>query len=273
MLVKALPASFAAGGYVTAAKIRPHRRLMLGTEGASDSGKSEFALSAPGPGICLCLDRGYEAMLDNKTPPPTRRDDFVFKVIRVPLASTQTQTQYLEYWRAFYSEWIKALDNKDARTVILDGDSDSWDLQRLAEFGKLTQIPSILYTSVNTGRRAMIARGFDSGKTIIATNRLKKGYRTKYKADGTPEKDGTGKDLREWDGKLWDRQGFEDQEYLWQVQLRHLYDPIKKIWGIRILKCKSDKDLIGMELWGEYCNFPSLVQTIHPDVPLSEWGY
>lgn len=265
-----LPRSFVTDGFVTT---RPKlKRLMIGTEGLSDTGKTEFAMSAPGPGIVLGLDRGYEGVLDNQHPPPTRHADFACVSVPVPLATSVAQPVFLEYWKAFYEQYKKALANADARTVVLDGDSDSWELQRLAEFGKLTQIPPILYTSVNAARRAMIARAYDSGKIVIATNKLKKAYKPKFKPDGTPALDTSGKEIREWDGINYDRQGFEDQDYLWQVQLRHLYNPIKQIWGFRILKCKVDKDVVGLELWGEDCNFSSLVQVCYPQVPLSEWG-
>lgn len=267
-----LPASFAKDGFVSAASVRKHRRLLIGTDGISDSGKTEFALSAPGPGIVLALDRGFDAMLDNQNPPVSRREDFGFKVITVPLATQLTQNEYKEYWKAFYAEYRRALENKDCRTVVIDGDSDSWELQRLAEFGKLTQIPSILYVNVNAARRAMYARAYDSGKIVIATNKVKRQYKTKFKVDGTPELNSSGNEIREWDGDF-ERNGFGDQDYLFMIQLRHLYNADKNEWGIRILKCKADPQLVGYELWGSDCNFAGLVSTVYPHIPLTEWGY
>src|SRR5580692_8812138 len=133
-----LPASFARDGFFPLSKTKPkYKHLLIGTEGLPNTGKSEFALSAPGPGIFICIDRGYEAVLDNPNPPKARNyDDFAFKTIQIPLATQVAQPVYLEYWREFYNQFKKALDNPDARTVVLDGDSDSWELQRLAEFGR-----------------------------------------------------------------------------------------------------------------------------------------
>lgn len=267
-----LPASFLKDGFVAGNVARKGRRLLLGTDGPSDSGKTEFALSAPGPGIVLCLDRGFDAMLDNPNPPPTRRDDFGFKVITVPLATQMQQSEYKDYWKAFYAEYRKALDNKDCRTVVIDGDSESWELQRLAEFGRLTKVPSILYDNVNAARKVMYARAYDSGKIIIATNRVGKHYKTKFKADGTPELNNSGNEVREWDGS-YERKGFGDQDYLFMIQLRHIYNPEKSQWGIRLMKCKPDPSLVGFELWGEECNFQTLVQTVYPHISLKEWGY
>lgn len=256
-----LPASFAKDGFLAPDKIRGTlRHLLIGTEGWSNTGKTEFACSAPGPGIVICLDRGFEAMLDNPNPPSTRCDDFAFKVIKIPLA-TQAE-DFKTYWKDFYATFRAALNNPDCRTVVLDSDSDSWELQRLAEFGKLTQIPPIMYSQVNASRRAMIARAWDSGKIVIGTNRLKDGYESKMSADNKEVRIKTGGD---------ERQGFADQEYLWQVQIRHLFKDGE--FGLRIMRCKSDTSLQGMELWGDECNFASLVSVIYPNVPLKDWGY
>lgn len=259
-----LPASFARDGFQHISQVRSKQRhILIGTDGWSNTGKTEFALSAPGPGIVICLDRGFDAVFDNPNPPKTRRDDFAFKVIHVPLATQMAQPQYLEYWRAFYEEYKKALNNPDARTVVLDGDSDSWELQRLAEFGKLEQILPVRYTAVNAARKAMIARAFDSGKIVISTNKLKDEYESKL--------DNQNKEVQIKTGKA-QRQGFKDQDYLYQLQIRHLYDP-KQGFGLRILRCKSDTTLQGMELWGPDCNFRSLMETIYPHIKAEEWGY
>lgn len=262
--------------------LRKSRRLLIGTDGRTDTGKTEFILSAPGPGLIIALDRNFDAMLKNDNPPPTRRADFAFKPISVPLATSATQNEFLEYWKQFRTAFYGALANPDARTVGLDGDSDSWELQRLAEFGKLTQIPGIMYTGVNAARRSLIAKAWDSGKIVICTNKVKDDYIDKLKADGTPELDNSSKVIRVKSGEV-ERQGFGDQDYLWQLQIRHLFAPsrtnqvtgkaVPKQWGLRIMRCKANKDLEGVELWGQDCNFPGLVQCVYPSIQLSEWGY
>lgn len=263
-----LPASFAKDGFVSPEKLRAGklRHLLIGTDGWSNTGKTEFACSAPGPIMLIILDRGVDPLLDNPRPPPTRSDAIGVKIIKVPLPTSAKQDIFVEYWRDFRDTFKRATENADVRTIVIDGDSDSWELQRLAAFGKLTQVPPILYTEVNAARRALIARAWDCGKIVIATNKLKDEYAVVKDANGNipdaNKREKTGND---------ERQGFSDQNYLWQLQLRHLYDKGK--WGVRILKCKSDSTLEGVELWGEDCNFTSLVQTIYPNVPLTEWGY
>jgi hypothetical protein len=269
----ALPVSFKTAGFVAPPKPK-YRRLMVGIEGPTNSGKSELCHSAPGPGIFIAQDRGLEAMLDNPNPPETRRPDFFYDTVPAPLAEGSTHDQYKVAWIDYRDNHVyKAIRLPDCRTVILDGDSDSWETQRLAAFGKLTQVPSILYTQVNAGRRLFISRLYDSGKIIMATNKVKKLYKPAFNADGTPKMN-DGKQMREWDGVSYERQGFEDQDYLWQVQLRCIYDPTHPgKYGVYIIKAKANPEVERETLWGEECNMPTVLQVIYPHVPLTEWGY
>lgn len=271
----ALPASFKTDGFIHK---RKRMRVMIGTEGDTETGKTEFICSAPGPGINICLDRGYEAMLDNPHPPDTRNPDFANIPVAVPMATQYASSgEYIPYWKAFYDLFVKALNNADALTVGLDGDSDSWELQRLAEFGKLTQVPELAYPNVNAARRRMIARAFDSGKNVIATNKLKR----EYIADPSGALGSDGKPKRIWSGE-YERQGFNDQNYLWQIQLRHMFKEahvnilkkhVPRQYGIKILKCKANSEHVGTELWGRDCNFLSLVSLVYPHVSPEEWGF
>lgn len=283
----ALPASFARDGFTTAevARRRGHklRGLLIGSDGPANSGKTEFILSAPGPGLILCLDRGFDAMMDNQTPPRTRRSDFAFHVVTAPLATQATQPVYVEHWKAFYANYMKALANPDARTVGLDGDSDSWELERLAAHGRLTGIfPATRYTDVYAERKGMVTRAWDSGKIVIATNKVGPEYKPIKDRAGNFVRDDKGELKKEPTGQI-ERQGFRDQDYLWQIQIRHLFEPartnkvtgkpIPHRWGLRIMQCKANMELIGEELWSEQCSFQNLVSLVYPQYPLTDWGY
>ena len=257
----ALPSSFLKAGFVTPEQARhapgsKFRRLMIATEGRSDTGKTEFLLTAPGPGLIVALDRGFDAMCDNPTPPISRRDDFGLMVIKAPTATQSNDPKwYQPYWFDFYKKTMDAITIPEARSLCIDGDNVSWDLQRLAEHGKLTG---------------------------VATNMMTDEYKTVLDADGLPVIDTkTGEAKRERTGDSVAR-GFPDQEYLWQIRIRHLYKPpafntiLKRssapVWGLRIVKCKANPTLVGEELWGADATFSGLVQIVYPHIPLSEWG-
>lgn len=282
----ALPASFQTIGFTSSVHARKRRNLprlkrpgiMISTEGETNTGKTEFILSCPGPGLVLAVDRMYDGMLDNPNPPAARRDDFAFNEIM--LATDTMAEDFKKNWQTYRDALMAAIKNPDALTVGIDGDSDTWETQRLADFGKLTQVPSFKYAGVNAARRALIARCFDSGKIIVATNKVKDEYVTKKDSSGNPVLL-DGKEVRERSGNSV-RQGFEDDNYLWHLQLRHLrkdahYSKLLKRdiplqFGIEILKSKSNPSLKGLQLWGDSCNFAGLVSVVYPDVELAEWG-
>ena len=229
-----LPASFIREGFVTGSNARTRMKLkngrllkplMIGTEGETNMGKSEFILSCPGPGLVIAVDRGFDGMLDNPNPPSTRRDDFAWKVCPAPMQFTVAHEEYKRYFDNLRTEFYKALANPDALTVGMDGDSDFWELQKLAAFGKIANVwPQTKYGDVYAIRRAITARAYDSGKIVVATNKIRDEYVKVVGADGLVEKEFDGTDKTEKSGKKI-RQGFPDQDYLWQIQLRHLQRP------------------------------------------------
>lgn len=280
-----LPASFTRAGFVTPHQAamggRKFRRLMISTEGLTNTGKTEFLLSCPGPGLVICLDRNFDATLDNPNPPISRRDDFAFKVVQAPL--NQSAGDFGAAWKLFKEDVYRAIEVPEARTVCIDGDSDSWELQRLAEHGKLTGVfPATRYTGVYAARRAFIRKLWDSGKIIVATNKLKKEYKVVTDDEGKPLPDpnNPAESKREATGE-WERQGFPDTQYLWHLHLRHLYQPAgpdpkgrqrSAMWGIRVLSCKANPEADGYELWGADCCFRGLVEVCYPNVNPKEWG-
>lgn len=286
-----LPQSFLSAGFVPPEQARKRggskfRGLMLATEGRSDTGKTEFLLSAPGPGAVLACDRGFDATLDNQTPPPTRRADFGIKVLQMPSATDfGSNREYIPYYQTFYQTLMGALQLPEARTVCVDGDNFSWDLQRLAEWGKLHGVyPQTKYADPKAARMSLYYKMWDSGKIIICTNMMQDEWKDQIDpATGLPVVDKDGERKRERTGDSVAK-GFPDQEYLWQIRIRHLYRAavsriirgkavsVPQQWGIRITKCKPKPDLVGQELWGSDCNFLGLVQTVYPHIDPSEWG-
>lgn len=262
------------------------RGVLIGTEGAANTGKTEFILSGPGPGILLALDRQYRSALENPEPPASRNlDSFLIQPVELGMPQGVTQESAQQQWRTYYDNYyLKALRNPDARTVGVDGDSDSFECQMLAAFGRTTQIPQIQRTGLNAARRLYIVRAVESGKIVIMTNKLKKKYEPVFDAQGNavPDPQNTSQQKREWDGKSYERQGFNDHEYCYEIQLRHLYERAytdakgrerQAKWGIQLLMVKANRALEGQELWAGDCNLATLLEYVYPHISLDEWGY
>jgi hypothetical protein len=268
--------------------------LLIGTEGMSDMGKTRWALTAPGNIMALMIDRNYESVFESPGLEGTN-PNIRIKTFSPPAAGTValgsgyrpgSETDYTRYYALIRDSLYVALEDPKATVVLVDGDSDYWDLHILAHFGKNTQIfPQTRYAAPKAEKRAQIAKCRDSGKIIISTNKVADQYRTVYNADGSAKKDPiTGEDVREKTGEK-ERQGFKDQDYLWDLQLRHMFMGPREVkgrngttmapamWGIKILKCKPNMDLVGEELWGDSCTFRGLVDLVFPNVDPRRWGF
>jgi len=287
------PAQVQSRGKIKLANGQFLKPLMIGTEGMTDMGKTRWALTAPGNIIGLMVDRNFGAVFDSPgvvgTNPNVR-----MKVFSPPAAGTVplgknyrpgAETEYTKYYTLIRTALYEALEDQRSNVVLIDGDSDYWEIHILAHFGKTTQIyPQTRYAAPQGEKRAQITKCRDSGKIIISTNKVRDEYVTVYKPDGTPEKDSQGEDLRVKSGEQV-RQGFKDQDYLYDIQLRHLFQPatIKKMgkiekpvpamWGIRLTKCKPNPDLVGSELWGDLCTFRGLTDLVFPGVDPRRWGF
>lgn len=268
-----IPAALTKAGFVPVEQIRPQRkRLMVSIAGDAGSGKNTFGFTAPRPGACITLDRGIEQATKEQAPVPL--DGWGFRLVPVPLAGQATKEDYLTYWVSIRDTMKTVAAIPDIYSILFDGDTDSWELQRLAAFGKLTKIPSILYDEVNAARRAFYARMFDSKKNFIATNRVERVYKTVYNPDGSPKLNNSGNEVREWNGQ-YERKGFGDNKFLWQVHLLALHEVRdgEHHYGVKIEMNKINPSVEGMELWGDECNFQTLAQYTYPDSRPEDWGY
>ncbi len=272
----ALPTSFKALGAVTVDEARIRRKLPRGTRpgvliknyGPTQSGKTEFALSCPGPGILISVDKQSDAVWDNSNPPAARNPDWGLIDYEMPVPGQSED--FVAAWKKYRDLLYGCINNKEAMSVCVDGDSETWDLQLLADHGKVTQIMPIKRTGTNQSRRALMSRLYFSGKIVICTHRVKPEYEAVFTPDGKPVKDSMGNDDRRPTGRSVVA-GFNDDNYLWHLVLEHFKTKTGK-FGIKIIKCKANTQVEGMDLVGDECNFASLVQVAYPDTPLKAWG-
>lgn len=254
----------------------------VGLYGQPSAGKTEFALGGPGLVGAVTVDRGHMGMLMNPHPPRTRNPNTLWKVIDPPMMSAATKPEFEAYWINIRDSAYRAAESSQIRTVLLDGDSDTWEVHRVAVLGRLSQVPSHMYGTVNAERRAYYARLSDAGKFLIITNKMAKEYVTTYGPDGKPELDDKGKPKRHWSGG-WERKGFDDLNYSLQISLECFRtDAVRAPDGsivsdgqfcARLELCKPNRSLEGDVLEGEDCNMQSLLRHVYPHIPLQQWGY
>lgn len=267
--------------------------LLIGTEGMTDTGKTRFAMTIPGIIQGLMVDRNFTAVLDSSGMAGTNPNIFMRTFTPPPQGTVVLpqnyrpgqETDYSRYYKEIRTAYYEALEDSKSTVVWMDGDSDYWEIHILAHFGKTTQIfPQTRYAAPYAEKRAQITRARDSGKIVICSNKVKDEYETVYGPDGLAKKDDQGNDVRQKTGNK-ERQGFKDQDFLWDIQLRHMYKAahvrqlgnrtveVPQQWGIHILKCKCNMEMVGQELWGDDCNFRGLVELVYPDVDVRRWGF
>src|SRR3990167_11178145 len=112
-----------------------YKGILIGSEGGANSGKTEFAWSAPGPAIHLALDKGHSGVLESQTAPESRTlidgENLLILPISSPMNTGTTKEQAQALWRGVYGgPHMKALGNVGARTALFDGGSYNFWWQR-----------------------------------------------------------------------------------------------------------------------------------------------
>jgi len=227
------------------------RRLIVGVDGHEKCGKSSFGLSAPAPIAFFDTDIGSEGVVHKFANKPIYRT-----TLGIPdnLAST-TREECAGLLATLKQKIQLALESPEVRSILLDTQTDVWDLFRMARLGKLSQVMPTQYTEVNNEMRAFIRSFYRYDKNVIMTHRLKKQY--------------VGSD---WSGN-WERAGFGDSEYLVQVNLTAAYDPAL---GFSVTATGSGPPRPNPNLWGfqwsgENCNFAMVAATLMPETKVEDW--
>ena len=281
------------------------RRLILGVDGLDKHGKTRFALSAPKPLVYLDFDVGKEGVIEKElkhnplivTAPP-----FVFRPSEISWEiddDAQRSKKVMEgaepHLTRFRTLYLRSLREPvlkigktpvKARTVVVDTGSEAWELLRLCEFGKISQVKPHHYTEVNGLMRDIVRAGFDSDVNVIWLHKLKAVW--KESAEGKARKT-----------DVLERAGFEGMSYLVQANLlayriqANLAMPSRVKWksgeglfevpidpreeddlGFRLVvgNSRHDPSLEGLVLQNEMIDFRTIAQMMVPDSEPEDWN-
>ncbi len=77
-------------------------------------------------------------------------------------------------WKRFENDFLLTLKDKQIRTIVIDNAGAMYELRRLAKFGKLEQVPPIMYMQVNTEMSYFFTIGREfPDKNFLYIHRLK----------------------------------------------------------------------------------------------------
>jgi hypothetical protein len=223
------------------------KRIIMAVNGHRGAGKSHFALTAPGPIAVFNFDVGLSGVVQkfaaNKVVMVTD--------MRVP----NVQEEAAREWQRFCNAWTMALKAKDVRTVVIDAETESYELIRLGRFGQLSQVMPYMYGPVSAEYARVLRQALDADKNVVLTRHLRSVYiNDKKTRDFEPA-------------------GFSGVEKIVEavVEIRRQRIEDGRGWEIEITKNRLNPELDGEVLGGDACNFPFLASLCIEGTPVDAW--
>ena len=260
--------------------------LLVTSQANEKRGKTHFAFTSPSPIACISTDTGTEEVAAKFV-----KEGKSISVMYCQNPKTiKNKEAASEEWDRIRKGWDAVLENKDVRTLVVDTHTELWQVMRLAEFGKLEQIPPKKYDEVNKKMRDLV-KSVKQRRTLnaIFVHKYKKEYAGTKKADGTAGMDS-------WTG-FYERAGFGDMGYLSDVVIEHNfvmpaepgrrraiipnggggrideeYQIGERDFYLRIVDTRFNMvENVGEILGGDYCTFPFLAMQLLPDADPDLW--
>jgi hypothetical protein len=155
----------------------PRRRLIWRSYGPQKSGKTHFALSAPGPIFIQSFDIGLEGVVEKVI-----ADGKDIRALEYPFnaedytSEKQTAEAANELWKQFVSDYVAALN--EARTIVWDTETEVWELLRYARLGAVSGAPKD-YAVLNGEYRGLIRKAYGSGVNLGLIQKVKEKWVSK----------------------------------------------------------------------------------------------
>jgi len=262
------------GGTFQIANQPPKRRLVVAVDGLEKEGKTNFALTAPGPMTYQNFDIGAEGVIEKfQTSKIIYRADY-----GIVITKDDNQATIMEKigpaWETFVKDYKIALNQAKGvtkgpvvRSLVWDTGSEGWEVLRLARFGKLTQVMPHNYTALNSEYRNLLREVFDTPANMIILHKLKKEW-LNDPLTGKGNKTGN-----------YERAGYADTGFLVQVNVLCWRDkgvkpnPLDPSAGfhVTVQNCRQNPGIVGLDLEGGMATFPWLAVNVYPETSLEDW--
>lgn len=238
-------------------------RMVVSVVGFPGKGKTEFGLTGPGPIAYFNLDDGAEGVIEKFQ---SMRGDIV--TIDVDLPHSLDSSKIKELACKEKEKVEKAFDAalQYARTIVVDTETQLWELYRLAEFGRQSNVEH-LFTALNAEYRKRYKHAvFDSSINVVYLHKYKKEYKN-----------------NNWTGD-YELAGFGDMKYMAQVILEANRD--EEGFNFRVLKCRQNGEILDGTVYqsvvlakaGEITpfpfrstGFPAIGCELFPESQLEDW--
>lgn len=145
------------------------QRLILNIQGTEGSGKDHMALTYDrGPIYIHSFDQGLEGVVQKFQ---AKREIYSVEYELTIQPGEATDREVGEaanvIWEQFKSNYRDSLSStRTEGMVIVDTGTESWELLRLASFGKLTQVMPHHYAKPNAEYRDLVREGYDATNVV-----------------------------------------------------------------------------------------------------------
>lgn len=232
------------------------RRRVVNVIGLPKTGKTHFACTTPGPIVYFNFDRGEEGVLDKFVDGTLDSKEIVTKVYEMPkeilLRIEDNMDHYLTIWREFVNDYRAVLQNKDVRSIIIDTETELWEIMRMARLGKMAQVMPTKYGPVNAEFECSLKGVLDTDKNLILIDKLVPEY-----VNDKPT------------GKL-KRSGYSKLDFVAQDQIRLDREELSPDIVGTVVYSKKNLEVIGRTFEGPLLTFPFIMADIHGTDP-EEW--
>jgi hypothetical protein len=241
-------------------------RMILSTQGKEKTGKTSFALSAPGPIALISFDVGLEGVVQKYT---KEKKVWIAEYHLPTLTGDPSKDKITcdKQWNQARDSFNHALHNRDVRSLVIDTSDELWSVVQLAEFGKIgggQRLGQLAYKTINQNYRSLILSAYETDKSIVLIHKVEPLWATKQitTLEGVKEQ-------RSWDGVSYARAGFKEGGFLCQSNLEHYYE--NGTFGVRVLDCRQNMKIQSLTFENEDCNFSTLAQAVFPSSKSSDW--
>ncbi|MDD4984385.1 MAG: AAA family ATPase [Dehalococcoidales bacterium] len=233
------------------------RRLIARIGGLEKCGKTHFALTAPAPIGLLDMDRGLEGVVEKFA---GDKEIYTTNFRSMP---SRNQADWERRWGRFKECFHTLLGDSTIRTVVMDTDTEAWEMARLAILGKLTQVKPHHYGTVNAEFRELIDAAFSTDKNLILICKYKKQY---------VDRSGGKSDDAKWNGH-YEASGFNDLPFLVQVNLRARMYSVEgeNTPVIEVVNCRHNLAVKGEKFEDIMASFPFVASAVIEGTDVSDW--
>lgn len=274
---------------------RSPRRLVCNVQSIKKSaGKTRFAFTAPKPIGYISVEIGSEeGPAENFIPDGADSFDGI-QIVRIRMeepeypdpskfaATKEGQREYDEAisaavqaaaqpaWDKFYNAYYTSI--KNMRTTVIDTGTDLYQLQRLANFGRLEKIPQLAYAQL----KREFAKLFDDvfateGNLIVISHMKDRGETIKDERTGKDKWIATG--VYEMDGSNVVSDKVQAMIEMWREDLQEEDEEtgMKVKFHAAIIDSRHNPQAMGKEFTTLEISFSDLAQAIFPKSKREDW--